>query len=47
MMTEWKILSKVVGSRTDNAKNIANAMQTLGIINMGTHFSYQYLSLSN
>ena len=26
MMTEWKILSKVVGSSTDNARNIGNAM---------------------
>ena len=34
MMTEWKILSKAVGSSTDNARNIANAMQTLGIFNM-------------
>ena len=34
MMMEWKILSKVVGSSTDNARSIANAMQTLGIFNM-------------
>ena len=34
MMTEWKILSKVVGSSTDNARNIGNAMRNLGIFNM-------------
>ena len=34
MMTEWKILSKVVGSSTDNARNIGNAMRILGIFNM-------------
>ena len=32
-MTEWDISEKVVGSTTDNAKNIANAVKTLDMFN--------------
>ena len=34
VMTEWDIRDKVVGSSTDNAKNIVNAMKCLDIFNM-------------
>ena len=34
MMIEWNIKDKVVGSSTDNGKNIVNAMKILGIFNM-------------
>ena len=33
-MIEWDISEKVVGSTTDNAKNIANAVKTLDMFNM-------------
>lgn len=34
VMMEWDISEKVVGSSTDNAKNITSAMKTLDIFNM-------------